>query len=1023
MIRHRAAAIFAASLSILISSPGPASTHGASQGAVRVDVPAEVRARATRDGHTRVIVELRVGDGRHVAEPHLAGAAAVAAQRRAIAAARARVSLTLGAASHRVVRNYETVPYVALDVSPAALAILENATADVTRVFDDALLRPVLGASAPFIQADQAWAAGYDGTGAVIAVLDTGVDASHPFLTGKVVEEACYSSTVAGTSSTVCPNGQDEQLGAGAAAPCPIGGCEHGTHVAGIAAGSGASAGQPFSGVAKGAQIMAVQVFSRILDASICGGAGPCTAAFSSDIIAGLERVYLTAPQRNIVAVNLSVGGRTFAAPCDDEPYKPAIDNLRAAGVASIAASGNSLATSMISSPACISSAISVGSVDTSDNVSLFSNVAPFLSLLAPGDAVTSSIPGGGFAVFGGTSMASPHVAGAWAIARQAAPAASIDAVLAAFRTTGRPVTDTRFFGGFVTTPRVRILQALGEFVTLVNPVPSVTAVAPTRVRGGAGAVTLTVTGANFNGLSVVRWNGSARPTTVLSSTSIQGVLSPADLATPGPQQVSVFTPAPGGGTSAALTVIVDPSPTLTVSAATVPAGSPVSVTLENGLGGPTDWIALARTGSADTSYVQYTYVGGGLTTRTWTLNAPSAGTYEFRLFLNNGFTRAATSPPLTVETVPNPVPVLTSISPSRAPIGSAGFSLSVGGTGFAPTSVVRWNGANRATTFVSATQLRASIPADDLSATGLAQVSVFSPEPAGGVSSALPFTITPSASLTVSATSVQSGDAVTVTLTNGPGGPGDWIALATTSASNFSYVQYTYVGGGVTSRTWTVTMPATGGTYEFRLFLDNGFTRAATSPPIIVTSRPNPVPALTALSPARSLAGSAPFTLTVTGAGFTNASVIRWNGSPRSTTFVTATQLRATIPETDAAVAGTAQVSVSSPAPGGGTSNALPFVIQAAPILTVSTTSAAPGANVTVTLRDGLGGAYDWLALAPAGAPSTSYATYTYVGAGVTTRTWTVAMPIAPGTYEFRLFLNNGFTRAATSPSVTVGQ
>ena len=90
------------------------------------------------------------------------------------------------------------------------------------------------------------------------------------------------------------------------------------------------------------------------------------------------------------------------------------------------------------------------------------------------------------------------------------------------------------------------------------------------------------------------------------------------------------------------------------------------------------------------------------------------------------------------------------------------------------------------------------------------------------------------------------------------------------------------------------------------------------------------------------------------------------------------------------------------------------------AAVLTVNTTTAVVGSAVTVTLSGGGGGVFDWLALAAVGTPNTSYLQFVYVGGGVTTKTWTVTMPAAPGSYEFRLLLNNGYTRAATSPTVS---
>jgi hypothetical protein len=217
------------------------------------------------------------------------------------------------------------------------------------------------------------------------------------------------------------------------------------------------------------------------------------------------------------------------------------------------------------------------------------------------------------------------------------------------------------------------------------------------------------------------------------------------------------------------------------------------------------------------------------------------------------------------------------------------------------------------------------------------------------------------------------------------------------------------------------VTTPTTPGTYEFRLFPNNGYTRAATSAAITVSLDQNPVPSIGGLNPARIGAGSAAFTLTVTGTGFVPSSVVRWNGAARPTAFVSSTQLSASIAAADVAVAGAAQISVFSPTPGGGPSGSLSFAIAPPPVLTVSATTVAPGTSVTVTLTDGLGGAWDWLSFAPTSAPNASYITYTFVGGGVVTRTWTVTVPTTPGTYEFRLFPNNGYTRAATSPAVTV--
>ena len=107
---------------------------------------------------------------------------------------------------------------------------------------------------------------------------------------------------------------------------------------------------------------------------------------------------------------------------------------------------------------------------------------------------------------------------------------------------------------------------------------------------------------------------------------------------------------------------------------------------------------------------------------------------------------------------VPNPVPGLTSLNPGSAFAGGSAFTLTVTGINFVTGSIVRWNNSDRATTYVSGTQLRASIPASDIVSVGTANVRIFNPTPGGGVSNQLPFTITPKPiTVTVSPRSIQN--------------------------------------------------------------------------------------------------------------------------------------------------------------------------------------------------------------------------------------------------------------------------
>src|SRR6266446_4016785 len=332
-------------------------------------VPTKIYDRALAEGEVRVLVELALPSGRFAESsvaPH-----ARAAFRKEIADTATRLLSRLAPHPHRVLRRYAATPMIALRVGPNGLQELEASKLLVKRVMEDRIHKPVLVDSVPLIGADQAWAQGFDGAGMVVAVIDSGVDSSHAFLAGKVVEEACYSTTDGAASTTLCPNGAEQQIGPGAAVNCPLEleGCWHGTHVAGIAAGNGTPMGEAIWGVGRGASIMAVQVFSQINGSFDCGFAPPCLGAYTSDILAALDRVYALRATYTFAAVNMSLGGGLFSAACDDEPYKPFIDNLRAAGIATVVASGNDGETDQISAPACVSTAVSVGATTKDDQI------------------------------------------------------------------------------------------------------------------------------------------------------------------------------------------------------------------------------------------------------------------------------------------------------------------------------------------------------------------------------------------------------------------------------------------------------------------------------------------------------------------------------------------------------------------------------------------------------------------------------------------------------------------------------
>jgi len=388
-------------------------------------------------------------------------------QRRAIATAQNVATARL--ARHGITRAsvFETVPYMVVDVPSAAALDVLVADDEIRWIEPDDLHPPALATTKTLVGATTAHNAGFTGAGYAVAVLDTGVMKTHSYLAGRVVAEACYSTTNATYSATsVCPGGATASTATGSGVNCAssdAAGCFHGTFVAGIAASGHATN----TGMAKGANVIAMQVFSKFTSTTYCGGSSPCVLAFTSDWAQGLERVYALAQAGTpIAAVNLSLGGGMYSSTCDagnnESIIKTYVAALRSAGIATVAANGNDGYTSAIASPACISNIISVGATTKADGIASYSNNASITTLYAPGSSITSATITSttATATADGTSGAAPHVAGAFAVMRSAKNDMTVDEGVAALVATGTAVSDTRT-GTAITKPRINIGSAV----------------------------------------------------------------------------------------------------------------------------------------------------------------------------------------------------------------------------------------------------------------------------------------------------------------------------------------------------------------------------------------------------------------------------------------------------------------------------------------------------------------------------------------------------------------------------------
>jgi len=306
------------------------------------------------------------------------------------------------------------------------------------KIWLDAVRRPALDQSVPLIGAPAAWSAGFDGAGVRVAVLDTGIDVTHPDLAGKVSARQNFTE-----------GEEDDRDRVG-----------HGTHVASTIAGSGAASGGKYRGAAPGASL---------LDGKVCVQYG----CMESWIVAGMQ----WAAESGANVVNLSLGGPNTP---EVDPLEQAVNALTAQhGTLFVIAAGNDGGDETVGSPATAEAALAVAAFTKSDELADFSSRGPSADgwavkpeIAAPGVDIVAARskdgflgePGQLYMPLDGTSMATPHVAGAAALLSQAHPQWTSAQLKAALMASAKPSSGVGVFAQGA--GRVDVARAITQQVT-----------------------------------------------------------------------------------------------------------------------------------------------------------------------------------------------------------------------------------------------------------------------------------------------------------------------------------------------------------------------------------------------------------------------------------------------------------------------------------------------------------------------------------------------------------------------------
>ncbi|MDE3105223.1 MAG: IPT/TIG domain-containing protein [Acidobacteriota bacterium] len=466
--------------------------------------------------------------------------------------------------------------------------------------------------------------------------------------------------------------------------------------------------------------------------------------------------------------------------------------------------------------------------------------------------------------------------------------------------------------------------SSTGSQGTTVTPTPSISSINPAKLSAGAATTTVTVTGSGFISGSAVQVGGINEPTTYVSATSLTVTVPASQLASG--SQLSIVV---SNGTSTSLGTqtsleVDNPTPVITSlssTVATVGGGSLVVLVVGTGFV-PTTTIAVNGS-PRGTTYINSTQVSVALPATDF------GATGTLSLTAVNPTPVGGTSSAASIA-VNDPAPAVQALSPAVLDVGTTtATTVTVSGSGFIPGSSISVSGAPRATTFVSGTTLTFVATVADQAKVATLPITVTNAAPGGGTSGIFNlYVISPPptpviTSLNPSSLVINTTPASFVVSGTGfnPTSVVQW--NGTDLPTSFSYSNN---GTGFVPSLTAVAPPASlGSAGTASITVKTPYANPQISNSVTMNIVNPPVPILTSLSPSTGPINMAA-AVTLFGSGFTTNTTVAVNGQTVASTYKSSTVLTATFPASDLASLGNVNVTVTTPAPGGGTSTPLAF-------------------------------------------------------------------------------------------------